>query len=244
MTPMWKRYVRAFKRDLDAWAVWEPGTQVELCDFGVVEGGRWSKLGSLWELVPKTEKDTVEESKPAELIFGSATISELDTQLSAPSDLASVTVRFGSTDSLFVRASKSIQSRVANLQDLSERLLKAKDKWKREWYLVTGVRRAAKFTVLSAGESNAEVKVSASVANLHSFLAGNIAADAGLRFAGNVAFSFVGRSGPIHLDLARIRIRWWSGEEALRRFGQETRVDEVIYDEVRPTEVPDDGDAT
>ena len=36
MEGAWKKYVRAFKNDLDAWAVWQPGTPVELYDYGVV----------------------------------------------------------------------------------------------------------------------------------------------------------------------------------------------------------------
>jgi hypothetical protein len=42
--------------------------------------------------------------------------------------------------------------------------------------------------------------------------------------------------------LVRLRVRWWSGEEALRRFGQDKQAAEVIYDHVRPSEVVSDDD--
>jgi hypothetical protein len=129
---------------------------------------------------------------------------------------------------------------VANVQNLSDRIIGAKDRWKREWFLVTGIRGASKFTVLAASESNSDVKVSAAVADLQSFLMGNISAGAAVHFSGNVSFSFLGRSGPIHIDLVRLRVRWWSGEAALRRFGHEKETPEVVYDEVRPSEIVTD----
>lgn len=216
MEAAWKKYVRAFRKELDAWAVWQPGTPVELCDYGVVEGGRWSKLGSLWEILPRGEEDTSEESEAAEFTFGSAYVSDIETHADAPGGLASVTVRFGTRDSLYVRASKSVFSRVANLQNLSHRVIAAKDKWERNWYLVTGIRSATKFTVLSASEPNSEVKVSATVPDIQSFLMGSISANAGVSFTGNVSFSFIGRLGPIHIDLVRLRVRWWSGVDSYR----------------------------
>jgi hypothetical protein len=63
----WQKYVRAFRKDLDAWAVWEPGSPVEICDYGVVEGGRWCKRGTLWEMVERTDKDEPEKSLPVDL---------------------------------------------------------------------------------------------------------------------------------------------------------------------------------
>jgi hypothetical protein len=91
----WERYVRAFRKDLDRWAVWEPGSPVDVYDYGVVDDGRWRKLGCLWERLERTERDVPKESGPTDIQFGSASVSAIDAGVNTPAVVgASVQLSF------------------------------------------------------------------------------------------------------------------------------------------------------
>lgn len=237
----WKNYLRSFRRDLDSWAVWEPGSPVELFDFGVLEEGRWFKRGSLWDVTPKTADDTYEESEPADWSFGSASASGIDVGADAGTAVGRVRICFGSRHSLYARGWKSTYLQVKHLHQLTDRILSLKEEWPRDRYIVTGLRTAKKFTVLAASEPHSEITVTGCVPDLQSFMTGNLTANATVNVTGKVAYSFIGKVGPIHIDLVRLRFPW-RGKGALRRMGQDEQTPNLIFDPIKPSDIKWDDD--
>jgi hypothetical protein len=234
--PVWDRYIRAFHKELDKWAVWQPGSPADVCDYGVIDHGKWTKLGSLWDLLERTEKDVIKETPPANLMFGSASASAIDAGVNTPAVVgASVQLTFSNQNSFYVRAYQSTERSHQNLQNLGERLLKLEKNWRKEWYLVVGVRTAARFSVLASSEAGGEIKVTAPLPELQSFLLGAANASASLQIAGSVGFSFIGKSGPIHLDLVRVRWSPLRGKE-VHSLGSDPTAQEELLEPVTPSE--------
>jgi len=204
--PAWKRYVNAFRKDLDAWAVWEPGEPVDIGDYGSIDRGRWRKLGTLWSLVERPEHLLVQESTPTDVQYGSAAVSAIEARAgTTPDSGAYVRMKFVSQDALFLRAHCSTHRSVANRHALDGLLLTLRERWQKDWLLVTGVRAAARFTVLAAGKGGGEIAVSAPLPELQSFLLGSATLSPSLQISGSVYFSYIGCSGPILMDLVRIK---------------------------------------
>jgi len=239
--PEWERYIRAFRKDLDVWAVWQPGDPVALCDYGTIDTGRWRKLGSLWELVPRDESDIPAESSAMDMTLGSASVSTTEAGISAPTAInASVTLRFSSEGSLYVYAHNTINRTVANLQHVANRISPLGDNWDgKNWYLVVGVRTADSFGVLASSHAGGEINVTATLTEFQTYLLGAAKAGANLHISGSVGFSFIGCSGPIHVDLVRVRRRPWpfGGGVDVHGFGAEQGQEEVILEDIRPSDL-------
>ncbi len=220
-------YMKAFGNDLRQIAVWEPGTHVELGDYGEVRKQSWERLGNLWDLIPKADQRVREyrNSTLDQLSLGSAEVirGNSDAGFAGVPGSLSISIRFGKEDSVFVRADKCETRSLTHIQEIAEQVA-SYNGWEKNWTFVSEVRSAKRFLVLLGSTAGGQVQVTAKTNDLlDSFLAGGITADIGIQISGSEVLQFLGRSGPIHMSLVRV-----SGPSLLRR---RTKVERVEFAE-------------
>ncbi len=205
-------YMRAFGTDLRQVAVWEPGSKIDLGDYGEIRNRRWEKLGSIWDLMENPDPQLREHTtaKLERLSLGSAQVVEANTEggVSGLASNLSLSIRFKNKQSVFVRADDCETIVYRRLQAIAERLVSVPD-WRKTWTFVSEVRSAKKFLVLLATGEGAQVQVKAKTTELlDAFNVGRVSADAGIQISGSDVLQFIGRSGPIHMSLMKIRSPW------------------------------------
>lgn len=202
-------YMKAFHRDLSRIPVWEPGDSVDVADYGRIDRGQWLRLGSLTDLIPDLDQSLLatREARRDQLSLGAHHSVEAagSGEGKAASAAINAKVRFGDGNSLMLRAKGCVTQSLERLGRLAEAIAAA-GVWDRRWTLVTQVQRAESFVVVAARSGSGDVVVTAkSPAILDAFLSGTVEAGADLTFRGASAAHFVGRSGPISMNLVRIR---------------------------------------
>lgn len=235
----WKKYLELFRKELDVWAIWEPGQKVSLFNYGKVDNGKWNKLGSLWELVEKTKNDTSEVTKETDIQLGSASISNIqqDAEVGNKVASASITINFSNEAHLLVKLFGSKKETIVSLQNLADRLIAVYgEKWNRDWYLVSGLRTAKNFSVLGASKPNSEIRLNASLPVINDFLSGNMKNNTSVQTSGSVMFSYLGCSGPVYMDLVRIRKRMLGGYE-VKQFSSENNEGHLIFESIKPSDL-------
>lgn len=217
-------YVKAFGTDLRKIAVWEPGTRVELGDYGEVQEQQWKRLGSIWDLIPGVGERLREftTSRLAGLSLGSAHIVSGNagaTYDGIPGGLG-LTIKFSSDHSVFVRAENCETHSLAHLQDVADELA-ARAILRRGWTIVNEVRSAKRFLVLIGVGSGGELRVTAKTSDiLDAFVAGRLSTDNKVQISGTEVLQYLGRSGPIHMSLMKV-----SGPGVFRRRAKAERVE-------------------
>lgn len=233
-----ERYLSSFRNELDYWAVWEPGNEIELWEFGTIGDGQFISLGNIWdEFLTRYDADKEKISSDLKLVLGSATISDVQATVNA-GGLASFSLGFSNRDSLFLRAHNSSYCSIPNLYNLAKRIQKIGEWKSSKWYLVSGVRSAERFTVLTANEDGGSIEVNASLSDLQALRDGIADADASINFSGSVGLSYVGGSGPIHIDLVQINKHGVS-PKSFKGHLQENKQDmgDAPYKHIGPKEV-------
>lgn len=201
-------YMKAFGTDLRQVAVWEPGTRIELGDYGEVRNQRWERLGSIWDLMPGVDQSLREftTSTLDALSLGSAQVVSGNagaTYDGTPGALG-LTIKFSSEHSVFARAEKCETRSLSRLQAIADELA-IRGVWEKRWTFVNEVRSANRFLVLVGIGSGGELRVTAKTSDLlNAFVAGRLSTDNGLQISGTEVLQFLGRSGPVHMSLIKV----------------------------------------
>ena len=202
-------YMKAFSSDLRQIAVWEPGTQVKVGDYGEIKNKRWEVLGNVWDLIPDADERLREwQSSELDLLsLGSAEVvsGSSDTGYGSLVGNLSIAIRFRKEHAVFVRAEKCETRSLRRVQDIAEKLVR-RGVWHKSWSLVSEVRSARRFLVLVSVAGDGEVQVSAKTQELlNAFKAGQVRSEDGIQITGSAVLQFLGRSGPINMSLMRVR---------------------------------------
>ncbi len=205
-------YVKAFASDLRKIPVWEPGTKVELGDYGTVRNRRWEKLGNIWDLLPTApvHLKVEDSSKLDEMSLGSAEVvgAGANSGVTTPGADLEISIKFRDGHSTFLRAFQCENKSFRRIQQLAEHICSNTD-WNEQWAFVSGIQFAKQFLVLISSESEGLVRVGAKTTDLMSqFMSGRVKVNGSIEFSGTDVLKFVGRTGPISMDLTRIRGPW------------------------------------
>lgn len=196
-------YGRMVWQALREYAVWAPGENIRLGDYGVVRDGCFQRAGSLSDAIGdfqlKTRLSKLEgffcTSAHAVQVRGSAD----------DGGLASVHFSFGKDCGSVLSITGVSASTVENLRDLAG-ALEASASYERKFQVVTTVRKAESLTVLISGSSGGEFSVSAKHEILDAFLQGGPDITAGLKVEGTVGLQVVGKTGPVSVQLHRLKV--------------------------------------
>jgi len=238
-------YVKAFGRDLRKVAVWEPGANVQLGDYGAIRRQGWEKLGNIWDRIPDagSELRAYQTSHLDLMSLGSAETITANAGIdySGVAGALSTSIRFNEGHSVFVRAHDCETVSLKRVQDIAEKLAQSKVKvWEKNWTFVNEVCSAKRFLVLVSVFGGGQVRVTAKTSELlEAFNAGRLTSDSGIQITGPGLLQFLGRSGPIHISLTKVSGSWWlnpsKGPTAGRvefAEGAESKDDEVYVEDV------------
>jgi hypothetical protein len=207
-------YANSVRSEIDRYAVWEPGQPLELGDYGELHDRTFQKRGNIREFAVSAEHS---KGAPSLYEFTSAgtTVAESDISGSVgvgsggASPKVSMEFKFSREKGLVIRAAESHTIQISNLQKVAAQL-HALRTWQFGWKIVSELRTASNATILMGRSAGSSMKIEASAQALEQFKLGSLKTEAGLAITGEVGYKLVGASGPLLIDLVRVR-RLWGG---------------------------------
>ena len=164
-----KLYQREMHKNMGFFATWLPSSAIELGDIGVLEAGRFRRVGSLEELgiasleVREGAPDNMSYSASAERSGGiGGGVS------AAPLVTGEVSIEFSSEGGYVFEAMAMRQLEIADRMALAARLLQAYQNgvWQEDWLVVDSFYTAASATVLVSQNTTSKIVLKASAAAL------------------------------------------------------------------------------
>ena len=161
-----RKYDRRIRSVLDYRAVWPPGETVSLGDYGTLDDGLFTDLGSLseWDI-----SFTRESRKAARLKLNAQGVSETliqagavvpsAGQLKANVD-AQLNVKFGRTDTYALTTTELTGADIGNLARVGREIAKILDWPHGRYWIVYRILHAKDFTFLGSIKKNREVTLS------------------------------------------------------------------------------------
>lgn len=207
-----KIYSKAVRRELSRHPVWEPGSPVALGDYGMLQDGVFQRLGNYVDFLP-TEALSVDHSKPSSLEFVSVgTNVNYFGVNGAPSEslgaligaTAEIRIEFGSENSLYVKSASTASEEIGNLNAICTKLRACKG-WDFSWVVVSSIRKATNLAMVLGASKSSKVSLKGSIDALKAFDTGQIASESGLVVSGEAAYKCLGATGPLLLNLIRMR---------------------------------------
>ncbi|MCU0359735.1 MAG: hypothetical protein MUF75_03295 [Bacteroidia bacterium] len=153
------------------YGVWEPGFNVKLGDFGVMNGNIFVQQGNISELdeLSDFEISYREDDTSNDIYFTSGKEVEVDLKgkgtVSGVPVNASIDISFSREKAVFFNAAGCTQKMIENKYQLGQKLLgiykKDKKKWRREFVVVTDVISARRALIVISTSSNSSISLEA-----------------------------------------------------------------------------------
>jgi hypothetical protein len=161
-----KLYQQEMHRNVGFFATWLPASILELGDFGVLEAGRFRKIGSLKEIgitdveVREGTPENMSYSASAERKAGAST----EASAAVPVAKAELSIRFTRQGGYVFEAAGMRNVEIANRMALANRILAVyeQDRWRKEWLVVDSIYRAASATIIVSEDGSSEIVLKAS----------------------------------------------------------------------------------
>jgi hypothetical protein len=164
-SPM-KRYQKEMHNNVGFFATWLPASILELGDFGVLEAGRFRRIGSLMELgIPQKE---VREGTPQNMSYSASAERKADLSAEAstavPVAKAGLSIRFTQEGGYVFEALGIRNVEIADRIALVDSILGVykQDRWQKEWLIVDAIYKAASATIIVSEDSSSEIVLKAS----------------------------------------------------------------------------------
>jgi hypothetical protein len=238
-----RKYCKAVATELNRYAVWPPGSSIELGDYGNLEDGTLLKLGNVREsLLP--DNVVTERSAPSVLEFTSAgtrvVLLNPKAAVNTPLDpgtaaiSAELRISFERANSVYLRAARVTTDEITNLDAVCD-TLRRRQRWDFGYVLVSKVTTASKLSLILSATERAEISVQASADVLKAFDSGNAAGNANIAISGDAALKVVGASGPFLFDCVRLRRILGGVKRGAQPGGLAIKPYEPVVAQVEPT---------
>lgn len=210
-----RRFAASVRKQLDRYAVWEPGAPLALGDYGVLRDKTLHKLGNINALditfseISGNETLYQFQSQGTRVSEAHASGSVQALGLGVPLQ-ASIELRFDVEHGLFISALRSRVIEIDELRQLSLRIRQT-GRWNFGWKLVTEVREASPATIIMGSSAGTTFKAEGDANLLEQFKIGSLKAGTTISFTGEAALQIVGLEGPIFFDLCYLP-RFWRGD--------------------------------
>jgi len=161
-----KLYQEQMHSNVGFFATWLPGSILDLGDFGILEAGRFRKLGSLKEL--GIEHGEVREGSPENVSYSASAKRSVGASAEAsttvPVAKAELSIQFSQQGGYVFEAAGIRNVEIANRIALSESILAAYDqgRWQKHWLIVDAMYKAASATIIVSEDSSSEIVLRAS----------------------------------------------------------------------------------
>jgi hypothetical protein len=163
-----KLYQQEMHRNMGYFATWLPSSSIELGDIGVLEAGRFCRVGSLKEL--GISHAAVREGTPEDVSY-SASASRRDgatagASTSLPVGKAELSIQFTSQGGYVFEAIGMRHIEIEDRLALAASLLDAHERgrWQQEWLLVEALYAAGSATIIVSEDTTSEIVLKANAA--------------------------------------------------------------------------------
>ena len=161
-----KLYQQEMHNNIGFFATWLPSSTMELGDFGVLEEGRFRRMGSLKELgVPKQK---IREGTSENMTYSASADRKVGASAGAASAIpvakAELSIRFTRQGGYVFEAESIRNIEIAERFELAERLLQMykQERWRKEWFLVDSMYVAKSATIIVSEDNSSEIVLQAS----------------------------------------------------------------------------------
>lgn len=232
-----RQFNRIMKSRLFHYAAWSPVTdRYEVGDYGAFTRGVFQRLGNIREL---GVDPGVKAGPSTSFEFSSAGMVAVRTRGGAEVDVfpdqsveAELQLQFRGEESFYIRSSSVSVLEMSAVDAVARQLRRARAAdgrtWNLGWRVVRKVYVAKDVTILMSASSNASFVLSGKANALRRLELGSASANIAVSSAKEDAIKIVGGTGPIALDLFRVRIL---GGADLESFGTPVTAPTDLLDE-------------
>mgnify|MGYP002777817733 CR=1 FL=1 len=212
-----ERFTGILHDELGCRAVWPPVVSpVRLGDYGVLDGGVFRKLGHISDFGVELQ---VEQGQPASLNFVSASArlvrSAGDLPVTSFSGIGGVQARlrveFAEKASFLLKCSRISVEQIANIGAIGRQLARARTRDGQEWSswswrIVWQVYTGRDVVFLGTRSVDTVVDFTGKVEAVRQLEAGSFSAGVRVQPSSSLALEIVGRTGPVGLNLAKVKL--------------------------------------
>ena len=220
-----RRYNRLLRKQLRHYAAWHPVNDAyEVGDFGAFRGGIFVKLGNIREFGIDPDAQPGADATKLDLTSSGTTVTRfaagaaVDVFPGGDDIEAKLEIRFSGADSYYLRSARLTVSEMPSVDATAHKLKgrRAPDgrRWKRRWKVIRKVYTAVDPVILASAESEAGFTLTGEADALQRLEVGNASADIAVASSDNDAVKIAGGTGPVALDLFRVRITGSAGLES------------------------------
>ncbi|MFT3912388.1 MAG: hypothetical protein QM737_23375 [Ferruginibacter sp.] len=233
-----KKYKKSIANELNRFAIWEPGENISLGDYGVVENGDFQKMGNIKDdfktqfSIQRTPKSFWEYASVGTKHSDNSSTVGLDGKQIPVNGKACFQISFENAFSLFIRTNNSVNSNIANLNEVCKQLRTIKQ-WKFKWCFVVGIKAADNSIILMNSKANSNILIEGSAAAITKFSNVTINSKHKIEISGDAALKYVGIKGPFLMVLVQLnRFPAIFGEtDQVKNFSNKDEADTIAFDE-------------
>lgn len=205
-----QRYNRTLRRQILHYASWHPVTDpYEVGDYGGFRFGVFQKLGNVREfgVVPKVD---IGNSSALDFTSSGMTAVRLEAgvEVKVYSNLnveAELKIAFSGSNSMYVKAAQVNVSAMRSVEEVARQLRKRKE-WDHRWRIVRKVYTAVDPVILVSTERETSFTLSGKADLLKNLELGKGSVQIPVKASSSRVVKVVGGTGPIALDLFRVRV--------------------------------------
>lgn len=211
------------------YANWEPGTPIELGDYGVKEGNIFIPMGKLKKDFPEFEGDFLQftpdqtkDNKEFKSEVGvEVTLSPKGSLSVQGVELAKATldIKFSSKDMVYFNAASCTTTRITNKAKLGEVLkqMLSAGRWKKEYCVVTDLVQSERAIIAVSNSSNSGISLEADSPLIEKINLADVSIKMSLKTEKDIGYKVPADEGLILLiGLCKIKnpFLWWGGNFA------------------------------
>jgi hypothetical protein len=204
-------YSRAVAAQLGCFAVWQPGSEAALGDYGTLKQGRFERLGNIAEFnIPISATTPTRNfwefsSKGVASMVSKVKASGKDRALNL-SAAASLDISFRTENSLFVRAHACAWEEITKIREMAI-AARERPEWDFGWRIISGRRIAQQLVLLMNTTANAKASIQGSLDLINGLQRGQVQLGTEAEVTGEAALKYFGPGGAFLIDLVRVN-RW------------------------------------
>lgn len=216
-----RKYNALFKRHLRHFAAWSPVTdRYEVGDFGVFRGGVFQSLGNIREF----GVDPQPRAGAAAAKFSYTSSDAVIVRTQAGAEVASFTsdpvqaelsISFTGSSNFYIRTAELTVEEMPAADAVAYQLRGRKDangrKWRLGWRVVRKVYTAQNPAILASLERDTKIQIAGQAKLLQQLEGGSASADISVNSSRSDVLEIMGQTGPVALDLFRVRVTGRAG---------------------------------
>lgn len=172
MKPIYQQYAKEIKKNLGYHATWNPGTPLQLGDYGVVVDGVFKRKGNItgerysisFEVRTDKSKTPLEHYSQNSVALTTKLAGSVPPQVSALTNAdAGIIVEFGRENAILFKANNTTTLSIEDTETLGDALIKLYEegKWDGKFLVITKLIKAQSATIIISGNAGGKIELKA-----------------------------------------------------------------------------------